>query len=316
MLTAQFRLSVGIIALFLLGCGTSPSADAPESLLPPSLDTLPTVPPFDGTSIDVAVKDMIGMLGPRPTDEEVGIACHALYRARWDYWSMGHRTSSRTTSIAAAITRFASGEQLVNYCKGKIGTDVSGRILPCPDVQNQFIHRVVSLFQETGDYPGRIQSIRAVPESFHLEEYVQRRTPSLSGGWEYHLDHEVEMDFILVYGDAGEKTLAMIGHIDANDCSWKEVGGGTKVTPTPRPAATATPTPRPTSTPRPTPTRTPTAIPSHILFPSGNSYSSCDEAEAAGEERFKGQQGPGSGFPAAMVPSEWDSDGDGLVCEQ
>ena len=47
----------------------------------------------------------------------------------------------------------------------------------------------------------------------------------------------------------------------------------------------------------------------------GSVYQSCDEAEAAGEQRVQGSQGGGRGFPKAMVPSARDEDGDGVVCE-
>ena len=42
-------------------------------------------------------------------------------------------------------------------------------------------------------------------------------------------------------------------------------------------------------------------------------YGSCDEANAAGKDRFQGSQGNGIGFPKAMVPSARDGDGDGIV---
>ena len=45
-------------------------------------------------------------------------------------------------------------------------------------------------------------------------------------------------------------------------------------------------------------------------------YGSCEEAEAAGEQRVQGSQGGGQGFPKAMVPSARDGDGDGVVCEK
>ena len=45
-------------------------------------------------------------------------------------------------------------------------------------------------------------------------------------------------------------------------------------------------------------------------------YGSCEEAEAAGEQRVQGSQGSGRGFPQAMVPSARDGDGDSIVCEQ
>ena len=45
-------------------------------------------------------------------------------------------------------------------------------------------------------------------------------------------------------------------------------------------------------------------------------YASCDEAEAAGEERQVGSNGDGRGFPKETVPSARDGDGDGVVCEE
>ena len=52
------------------------------------------------------------------------------------------------------------------------------------------------------------------------------------------------------------------------------------------------------------------------LGPEGPVYGSCEEANAAGEERVQGSQGNGRGFPKAMVPSARDGDGDGIVCER
>ena len=48
----------------------------------------------------------------------------------------------------------------------------------------------------------------------------------------------------------------------------------------------------------------------------GAVYASCDEAEAAGEQRVRGSSGNGRGFPQDMVPSARDGDGDGIVCER
>ena len=50
--------------------------------------------------------------------------------------------------------------------------------------------------------------------------------------------------------------------------------------------------------------------------PDGTVYASCDEAEAAGEERVQGSGDGGKGFPAELVPSARDGDGDGIVCEK
>ena len=62
----------------------------------------------------------------------------------------------------------------------------------------------------------------------------------------------------------------------------------------------------PVAAPSPTPT---TQGPSEV-------YSSCDEAEEAGEQRVQGSIGQGEGFPSSMVPSARDGDGDGIVCER
>lgn len=53
----------------------------------------------------------------------------------------------------------------------------------------------------------------------------------------------------------------------------------------------------------------------------GRTYASCAAAAAAGEPRQQGCSrgrcpGGGRGFPASMVPSARDGDGDGVVCEQ
>ena len=50
--------------------------------------------------------------------------------------------------------------------------------------------------------------------------------------------------------------------------------------------------------------------------PEGTVHGSCEEAEAAGEERVQGSRGGGRGYLKAMVPSARDGDGDGVVCEQ
>ena len=50
--------------------------------------------------------------------------------------------------------------------------------------------------------------------------------------------------------------------------------------------------------------------------PEGTVYSSCEEASEAGEQRVQGNRGAGKGFPAELVPSARDGDGDGVVCER
>ena len=61
----------------------------------------------------------------------------------------------------------------------------------------------------------------------------------------------------------------------------------------------------------------PVAVPATPEPPmSGGMYSSCNEAEEAGEKRVQGATGTGKGFPRSMVPSARDGDGDGVVCEK
>ena len=69
---------------------------------------------------------------------------------------------------------------------------------------------------------------------------------------------------------------------------------------------------QPTAMPLPTPT--PTFVPSPTPAPVGT-YPSCEEAQAAGEERVQGSIGGGVGFAAELVPGAQDGDGDGIVCE-
>ncbi len=88
-------------------------------------------------------------------------------------------------------------------------------------------------------------------------------------------------------------------------------------TPTATPAPTATPPATPTAAPAPTATPTPAPAPTPTVAPDGQrTYASCDDAEAAGEPRVQGSNGPGRGFPAELVPSARDGDGDGVVCER
>ena len=56
--------------------------------------------------------------------------------------------------------------------------------------------------------------------------------------------------------------------------------------------------------------------PTATLAPSWMVYASCDEAERAGVPRETGSRGDGQGFPANLVPTARDGDGDGVVCER
>ena len=108
--------AIGVVVLFV-GCMTIVVVgvnDAVEDM--ESGDY--TIPTF-GVGIDESVKDNVGMMGPRPTDAEIRRACQALRNAGWDYMSLGMGTDMRSMSIAASITMFASGQELVKYCNSK-----------------------------------------------------------------------------------------------------------------------------------------------------------------------------------------------------
>ena len=73
--------------------------------------------------------------------------------------------------------------------------------------------------------------------------------------------------------------------------------------------------PTPTATlPVPTPILTPTPV-----DPTSDQrvYDTCEDAEAAGEQRVKGSKGNGLGFPKTMIrKAPRDGDSDGVVCEE
>ncbi|MDE2942029.1 MAG: HNH endonuclease family protein, partial [Chloroflexota bacterium] len=71
-----------------------------------------------------------------------------------------------------------------------------------------------------------------------------------------------------------------------------------------------------TPTPVPVATATQEASPTATVTVTDGVYASCEEAEAAGEERVQGSSGSGRGFPQSMVPSARDGDDDGVVCEE
>ena len=81
------------------------------------------------------------------------------------------------------------------------------------------------------------------------------------------------------------------------------------------PSATPTSGPDPAATPTPRPVTSPTTEAPPTATGTEGVYDSCDDAEAAGEERVRGSSGNGRGFPQSMVPSARDGDSDGVVCE-
>ena len=72
-------------------------------------------------AIEDSVKALVGLDGPVPTDDELSLACQTLQKANWDYWAASAtQLSNRILTIAGAITTYASGNSLVDYCTAKI----------------------------------------------------------------------------------------------------------------------------------------------------------------------------------------------------
>lgn len=68
------------------------------------------------------------------------------------------------------------------------------------------------------------------------------------------------------------------------------------------------------ATPAVAATITPEVVPT--AAPPSTTYASCAAAVAASVQRVPGSRGGGRGFPAHLVPSARDGDGDGVVCER
>ena len=104
-------LFIAIIWLVVVGAAVSEL----ESEIESDIFTIPGL----GGSIDRSVKNNVGMMGPRPTDAEIRSACTALRNAGWSYLDTSLQTSNRSLVIAAAITTYASGDALREYCNSK-----------------------------------------------------------------------------------------------------------------------------------------------------------------------------------------------------
>ena len=103
-----------IVIIWLAALGSAVSEV--ESELGSNIFTAPSL----GGGIDQSVKNSVGMMGPRPTDAEIRSACTALRNAGWDYYATSNlNQSNRTLTISAALTTYASGSALREYCNSK-----------------------------------------------------------------------------------------------------------------------------------------------------------------------------------------------------
>ena len=157
-----------------------------------------TVPAFGG--IDRSVKDNVGMMGARPTDGEIRRACQALHSAGWNYMSMGMNTDMRSTMIAASITMFASGQELLDYCDGKMVVAQESPFCTNSEYQYAFSGAVFE------SYPSA---------SKVLLDTFQMTTGTSDNAGEY----KIQMDFIAKDESGNEETLTAYGTMNASDCS-------------------------------------------------------------------------------------------------
>ena len=118
----KLAIVVSVVCVAMVSCGVMLAALATlgESVNSSS-SGLGSIPTTGFRSIDESVKDNVGMTAPRPDDLEIRRACNFLRNANWDYMRMGMKSNvdGRSIMIAAAITGYASGDRLVDYCNSR-----------------------------------------------------------------------------------------------------------------------------------------------------------------------------------------------------
>lgn len=192
--------TVGILTvsiLFLIAC-SSPEETSPSPFT--GTNAQQTLPAFG--DIDVSVKDNVGVMAPRPTDEEIGIACQALKNADWSYMSLGMGTDGRSMMIAASITTFASGRQLVGYCESKMDPDQLFKYSStgCDDLLGAFVGAIFDLSPNVA---------RVELDTFKVEPWsLSERTRTMS------------MDVVTIGVTGTEGAAIASGQLDIDTCTW------------------------------------------------------------------------------------------------
>ena len=201
--------------------------------------------------------------------------------------------------LTATSAEAAALSEMLNTCTPKIALNTVELDEPRPVV--------IPTSSETAT-PQPISTSVSVPEATPLPEDTPE--PSPVAGEVYSSCEEAEAaGEARILGSAGNgwgfpnSKVPSARDGDGDGVVCEEPGPSTSTTTDSEPTATPTPAPLPTDTPTPTPE------PERV-------YESCDAAEDAGEQRVRGSSGEGRGFPASMVPSARDGDGDGVVCEK
>ena len=186
-----------VASLAAIACGSPGEAD-PSSFS--STSTQQTLPAFG--DIDESVKDNVGVMAPRPTDEEIGIACQALHDAGWNYTSLGMGASGRSMMIAASITTFASGEQLVGYCESKMNPDQVLRYSSagCDDLIGSFVGAILELAPHI---------TRAELDTFQH-----------NGVGSVTKTTDMQMDVLLLDSSGQEQEAVASGQLNIETCIW------------------------------------------------------------------------------------------------
>ena len=185
------------LVLLAIACSSPGPANSKPTYGPDTSDTLSGL-----GSIDQSVKDNVGMMAPRPTDGEIGLACQALQDANWDYMSLGMGTDMRSMSIAASITTFASGEQLTGYCQSKMDPNQMSMFSSagCDDLMGAFVGAIFELSPNV---------TRVELDTFQVEPWaVSERTRTMS------------MDVVTVGTTGQERDATAWGKLNIDTCTW------------------------------------------------------------------------------------------------
>ena len=161
---------------------------------------------------------------------------------------------------------------------------------------------------EDGGFSRILGDIRS-PEGMMLSEFMLNEGLAVEyeGGTRDFEDHQENCDALVKAGHIiGPETEAIVTGAEDPTATPE---------PTSEPMATQEPTVAPVGDTVPSPTATEEPMVTVESDEADVTYETCEEAEAAGLERFQGSEGEGWGFDKNTVVGPRDGDGDGYVCE-